>query len=153
MNALIDRLDGVKARGKGRWIARCPAHDDHDPSLAIREEQDGRILIKCFAGCSPEDVMASVGLSLSDLFPEPLEGHIRPFAFAQVERRKAAEKASKIENERLVIALAESDRRAGKRQSKADMAREIEAVRVLALAGVETDPDIILMDFQNKTAR
>lgn len=97
--------------------------------------------------------MASVGLSLSDLFPGPLEGRMAPFVFAQVERRKAAEKASKIENERLVIALAESDRRAGKRQSKADMAREIEAVRVLALAGVETDPDIILMDFQNQAEK
>ena len=145
MNALIDRLDGVKARGKGQWIARCPAHDDRDPSLAIREEQDGRILIKCFAGCSPEDVMTSVGLSLSDLFPEPLESRMAPFAFAQVERRKAVEKTSHIERERLVIALAESDRRAGKRQSEKDRKRELEAVRYLINANVEYDPAIVLM--------
>lgn len=41
---------------KGRWhgrsgMARCPAHDDRSPSLSISETRDGRILVKCFAGC------------------------------------------------------------------------------------------------------
>lgn len=89
--------------------------------------------------------MASVGLSLSDLFPKPLEGRMRPFAFAQVERKQQIDKEAQIERERLVIALAESDRRAGKRQSAKDRKRELEAVRYLINANVEYDPDIVLM--------
>ncbi len=30
---LIDRLSGVKRTGPGRWLARCPAHDDSRASL------------------------------------------------------------------------------------------------------------------------
>jgi hypothetical protein len=55
--------------GKG-WIARCPAHDDHEPSLSIDEGADGRALIHCQAGCDPKDVLAAVGMTLRDLFPE-----------------------------------------------------------------------------------
>ncbi len=67
---LIERLDGVKRTGDGRWIARCPAHEDRSPSLTVREMGDGRVLVHCFAGCGAGDVVAAVGLRLSDLFPE-----------------------------------------------------------------------------------
>lgn len=68
---LISRLDRVKAtRGKpGRWSARCPAHEDRGPSLSIRELDDGRVLLHCFAGCSVHEIVAAVGLELSDLYP------------------------------------------------------------------------------------
>lgn len=41
----------------GRWyrsygIARCPAHDDRNPSLSIADGDDGRLLLYCHAGCS-----------------------------------------------------------------------------------------------------
>ena len=66
---LLDRLDGVKATGPGRWVARCPGHQDKAPSLSIREIDD-RTLIHCFAGCAAADVLAAVGLRLSDLFDD-----------------------------------------------------------------------------------
>ena len=69
-DALLSRLDGVKRTGSGRWIARCCAHDDKKPSLAIRELDDGRVLLHCFAGCAVDDVVSAVGLTLSDLMPE-----------------------------------------------------------------------------------
>jgi hypothetical protein len=65
--ALLDRLEAVKATGPGRWVARCPAHEDRSPSLSIREIDD-RVLIHCFAGCAAADVLAAVGFRLSDLF-------------------------------------------------------------------------------------
>lgn len=71
-SALLDRLDKVSQTGEGRWIARCPAHEDKSPSLSVRELDTGIILIKCFAGCGAADVMVAVGLTLADLFPEPL---------------------------------------------------------------------------------
>lgn len=48
---LLDRLEKVKKTRNG-WMARCPAHIDKTPSLAISEDEDGKILLYCFAGCS-----------------------------------------------------------------------------------------------------
>lgn len=66
LETLLERLEGVSGRN-GRWQARCPAHEDRSPSLAITESDD-KILIHCFAGCSAADIMAAVGLQLGDLF-------------------------------------------------------------------------------------
>jgi hypothetical protein len=38
------------------WMAKCLAHDDHDPSLEIRDG-NGKPLVKCHAGCSQSDVI------------------------------------------------------------------------------------------------
>jgi hypothetical protein len=54
---------------KGRWLALCPAHEDKNPSLAVTEHQDGRLLIKCWAGCGAIDIVNALGLELKDLFP------------------------------------------------------------------------------------
>lgn len=66
---LLSRLEGVRSTGKDRWLALCPAHDDHSPSLCISETYD-RLLIHCFAGCSTYEVVSAIGLNLFDLFPE-----------------------------------------------------------------------------------
>ena len=65
---LLSRLEKVKGRN-GSWTACCPAHNDKGPSLAVREVDDGRILIHCFAGCDTSNVLGSVGMDMSDLFP------------------------------------------------------------------------------------
>jgi hypothetical protein len=65
---LLNKLEKVKG-SKGRWTACCPAHGDKSPSLAIRQLDDGRILLKCFAGCSAYEVVSAVGMDLTDLFP------------------------------------------------------------------------------------
>ena len=69
---LLSRLDKVRSTGNRKWQARCPAHEDNSPSLSIMEKDDGRILVHCHAQCGGAAVMEAVGLSLSDLFPEPL---------------------------------------------------------------------------------
>lgn len=74
LETLLHRLEAVKPRARGSWIARCPAHEDRSPSLSIREAQDGVVLLKCFAGCSVDDIVQAVGLVLSDLFPPRTEG-------------------------------------------------------------------------------
>jgi 5S rRNA maturation endonuclease (ribonuclease M5) len=66
--AVLARLSGVRRSGGG-WVARCPAHDDKDPSLSIHES-DGKVLVKCFAGCTTESVCAALSLDLRDLFDE-----------------------------------------------------------------------------------
>jgi putative DNA primase/helicase len=47
----------LEARRSGSgWMARCPAHDDRNPSLSIREA-DGKVLLHCHAGCQQRDVI------------------------------------------------------------------------------------------------
>ncbi|MBP6815872.1 MAG: hypothetical protein KAY46_03895 [Burkholderiaceae bacterium] len=67
---LLGKLELVRKGGRGRWIARCPAHADKDPSLSVRELGDGRILIHCFAGCAAGDVLTAIGVDMSALFPD-----------------------------------------------------------------------------------
>lgn len=69
-DALLGRLERVRKTGNGRWVAQCPAHDDKGPSLSVREVDDGRVLIHCFAGCETQGVLGAVGLTFEDLFPE-----------------------------------------------------------------------------------
>ena len=61
------KLEGVETNGH-RAKARCPAHEDRHASLSVSEGDDGRILVKCFAGCAAEEVVSAMGLKLSDLF-------------------------------------------------------------------------------------
>ena len=95
-DALLSRLDRVKRTGVGTFLARCPTHDDRRPSLSIRECDDGRVLLHCFAGCAVDDVVAAVGLKLEDLFPDRGIGHRRlperrPFPAQDVLRALALE--------------------------------------------------------------
>jgi len=83
---LLQRLEKVKGRN-GSWTARCPAHDDKGPSLAIKAADDGRVLLHCFAGCDVHSVVGAVGMDISDLFPPndfPVEGKpaIKPAFYA-----------------------------------------------------------------------
>jgi hypothetical protein len=69
VDRLLERLELAKKSGKG-WTARCPAHEDRHASLSVHEGDDGRVLVKCFAGCSAENIVAALGLELRDLFSE-----------------------------------------------------------------------------------
>jgi hypothetical protein len=51
-------LGGLKAGGS--WTARCPAHNDRTPSLDIRDVNDGKVLVRCHAGCDQELVIAAL---------------------------------------------------------------------------------------------
>lgn len=67
---LVARLDRARQTAPGRWMARCPAHDDRGPSLSIRETDDGVILLHCFGGCTVDQVTSALGITPADLFPE-----------------------------------------------------------------------------------
>lgn len=70
---LLPRLDKVKETGRGQYLACCPAHDDKNPSLTIKEAADGTLLIKCWAGCEALEIVHATGLELRDLFPQRYE--------------------------------------------------------------------------------
>ena len=59
----------LRGRRSGRgWVARCPAHDDRNPSLSIAEGRDGRPLLFCFAGCQWPDIRDA--LQAKGLWPD-----------------------------------------------------------------------------------
>lgn len=101
VDAFLSRLSKVKTLGAGKWLACCPAHNDKTPSMTVSEVDDGRILIHCFAGCEPLNIVESVGFTMADLFPERLGEHkpIRhPFSALDVLRA--------LRHEAAVMALA-----------------------------------------------
>ena len=73
--AILSRLQKVRGRN-GAWTACCPAHDDKSPSLAIKDE-GGKVLLKCFGGCSVAEIVGAVGMEMTDLFP-PTESKYQP---------------------------------------------------------------------------
>jgi hypothetical protein len=68
LNEILARFPDAKQSGNG-WTARCPAHDDGTASLSIAQGDDGRALLHCFANCTPEAIVAKIGLTMRDLFP------------------------------------------------------------------------------------
>lgn len=57
----------VSARAGRAHLIRCPAHDDRAPSLSVRPGTGGNVLIRCFAGCPTESVLAAAGLRWADI--------------------------------------------------------------------------------------
>ena len=66
---VLSHFDMVKPSTNG-WMVRCPAHDDKTPSLSIKQGDDGKALLKCFAGCTVEAITHALGLRLFELMPE-----------------------------------------------------------------------------------
>jgi len=114
---ILNRLTKVKGRN-GAYTACCPAHTDKSPSLAIRELDDGRILMKCFADCSVQDIMGSIGMEIGDLFPDTKKD------LPPVKRKYyASDLLRVIEFEAWVVSVAAHTMSTGKKLSETDRDR------------------------------
>ena len=67
LNDFLVLLKGVKQVRDGQYLALCPGHHDIKPSLSVKEV-NGKILVKCFAGCELNDILRPLGLEPKDLF-------------------------------------------------------------------------------------
>src|SRR5215203_3910627 len=66
---VLDRPN-VASRNGEKAMPSCPAHNDQSsPSLSLQPE-NGKLLLHCFAGCKPEDIVSKVGLGMQELFAE-----------------------------------------------------------------------------------
>jgi len=130
-DTLLSRLDGVRKTGPGRWLARCPGHEDRSPSLSVRELDDGRILLHDFAGCSVEEVLGAVGMTFDALFPE------RPIEHGKPERRSflPADVFDITRREIAIVAVLAADLHKNKVVSEADYERVFVAVERLNAIG------------------
>jgi hypothetical protein len=65
---VLAQLQNVRESSQG-YTALCPSHSDTRSSLSIGEGEDGRVLLKCFAGCDVQEIVDAIGFKQSDLFP------------------------------------------------------------------------------------
>jgi hypothetical protein len=76
---VLDRLD-VASRSDEKAMSFCPAHDDrNNPSLSLKAE-NSRLLLHCFAGCHPEDIVSKLGLEMKDFSLKGEGGLLSPRA-------------------------------------------------------------------------
>jgi hypothetical protein len=89
----VARALGGQRAGRG-WIALCPAHDNtRTPALSISEGRDGRLLVKCHAGCAGRDVLAA--LAARGVITGRSDW--RPADAQELVRRRAAEDARRLQ--------------------------------------------------------
>ena len=76
---IVQALKGRWNRGSG--MCRCPAHEDDNPSLSV-EQQNGRVLVHCHAGCPQDavlDALAAQGLDIRHSNDVNSDGHISDY--------------------------------------------------------------------------
>ena len=83
IEAVTARLESVRGSR-----ARCPACGKAG-SLAIRETNDGTVLVRCFRGCNTKDVTAAIGLDIKALFVARTPIEQRDKAEAESREREA----------------------------------------------------------------
>lgn len=81
MADFLSLLKGVKKVGNGQYMVLCPGHNDREQSLSVKEA-DGKILVKCFAGCDLTDILKPLGLEPRDLF---LDSHEAKLGHREIE--------------------------------------------------------------------
>ena len=74
-----------------RFMAQCPAHEDHNPSLEVIDKGD-KVVLACYAGCPTDDVAASIGMVMADLFDDDVVSSGNPIAAATLSRSYLYEK-------------------------------------------------------------
>lgn len=65
--SLLTYFPNAQERKPGSFQCRCPAHDDKQASLSLTFTSD-KALLRCFAGCSVNDIANKQGFAISDLF-------------------------------------------------------------------------------------
>lgn len=60
--AHLEQLDGLRRNGDS-YVARCPVHDDNNPSLSLKVTDTGKVLAHCHAGCDQAAVAEALGLA------------------------------------------------------------------------------------------
>jgi len=122
IDRLLSRLEKVRKAGAG-YTARCPAHQDRTASLSVGVGADGKVLVKCFAGCSIGNVLVEIGMAVADLFPRRLvdaspeaRKHLQGLAL----RSRIQAAASVLDHESGVVLIAASDLHQGRMLTCAD---------------------------------
>lgn len=74
------------------WQCCCPAHDDRNPSLTVRRGHDVPFVLYCHAGCSFDDILSSIGLTMNDEWRADESRRTDPLVIEEREREQAAKR-------------------------------------------------------------
>lgn len=121
IDKILNRLNKVKTTGSGKYKACCPAHNDSNPSLVITDTNE-KILVKCWAGCSTEEILNAMDLTWSDLFHNSLDPDERL-------HRKQKQEIAEFKDALTILEIAKNTRKAGEKLSNDDLQLEREAWR------------------------
>lgn len=120
---ILNKLNKVKRTSNNTWLACCPAHDDKTPSLSIKDTGEGKLMLRCFAGCETIDVLGAIGLDWEDVMPpkQPLEKIETVKSQKHTLYATDALRVLKIESQ--IIVMAAFDIQKGRQIKEAEMAR------------------------------
>lgn len=139
---LAERLHA--RRSGSRWLALCPAHKDHSPSLGIAEGEGGRVLLHCWAGCATEAVLAALGLAWRDISGAPSTPADRVRQLRERRQRECTEAVARARQRRRNDVL-----------RRADATLHALAARLAAVqwAGAESDGDALAGQYHSLLAQ
>ena len=120
LSSIASGLKKVRWHGDHKFSACCPAHDDRNPSLFV-SDKNGKILVKCFAGCSQEAVIAA----LRDLGLWPTAS---PY---QLDRRQFSERKKDIRHHQQILWLGVAQAKTGQELSEVDQATMKDSIQFL----------------------
>lgn len=73
---------GAVSKGPDYVKAPCvhPDHDDENPSMSVSEAEDGRVLVKCHAGCDQQELFSALRAFMGDAVDRPSgeQGDLNP---------------------------------------------------------------------------
>lgn len=99
--------------------------------MTVRQLPDGRTLMHCFAGCETAAILDALGLTFSDLFPEPLTRESLPRTRGGIGAHEALQC---LRTESAIVAITASDVASGKALSAVDADRAATAAGRIASA-------------------
>ena len=129
VDRVLERLPDAKPSGRDRWRTWCRACGGNTSALSIGLGADDTVLLKCWKGCSVEEVLGAIGLEMHDLFPERLTGS------PPMRRRgllSAVQALNLLHDEVQLIALAGSNIAHGVELTDADRDRVLQAAGRIA---------------------
>lgn len=124
LSDIANGLDKVRWRGDNKITACCPAHDDKTPSF-VATEKDGKILLKCFSGCSQGDVI--------DALKDKGLWHAATAAQKQAQAKRELNKKIRLNQTLLLIEEAKSNN--GYQHSKSELVQINRAKEFLRVHG------------------
>jgi hypothetical protein len=136
IDLILPLLNKVRQRQIGQWSACCPSHSDRNPSLSVREASNGAVLLRCFGGCSANEITSALGIDLSDLFPPREQSKTAP---KRTPRLLTASQALQLLREEAMLTLvAASNQSLGVNLTENDRARLLKAVGRIEYLCVES---------------
>lgn len=119
---VLSRLEHVRQTTDHQWFAYCP-HGHRSQSkasrkLAIKEGDDGQVMLHCHAGCDIDHIVGLLGLEMKDLWPPHTDVMLKVGLKETLKRRDSLKL---LAAEGLKLSMGANDLLRGKQLSEDDL--------------------------------